>query len=355
MTEPGPGPDPDGVDRLLLAEAAAYAGRRTVVVDDVTGALVGGLAGVHGWFCDSLVDERTVALTAPSLPGSAWLDDALLRGAQLVVARLPKSLAALDELAGAVATYAEPDVVLLAGGLVRHLSRGMNDVLANHFGRVRATLGRFKARALVAEGPTGAAEATAAAAAGWPHVAHHEDEDLAICAHGGVFAGTGIDVGTRVLLGVLDQLPGDAVEVVDLGSGNGVLAAAVARALPAARVLATDVSAAAVRSTRATAEANGLRTVDAVRANGLEGVAPESVDLVACNPPFHRGTALDRDTTPRLFGEVGRVLRPGGELWTVWNSHLPYLPVLRARVGSTKVITQTPRFTVTRSRAPGSS
>src|SRR4051812_64377 len=195
MTEPGPGPDPDGVDRLLLAEAAAYAGRRTVVVDDVTGALVGGLAGVYRWFCDSLVDERTVALAASSLPPSPWLDDALLGGAQLVVARLPKSLAALDELAGAVAAYAEPDVVLLAGGLVRHLSRGMNDELAGHFGQVRATLGRFKARALVAEGPTGAAGRTAPAAGGWARRAHHQDEGPTGCAPRGGVAGGGDRVG----------------------------------------------------------------------------------------------------------------------------------------------------------------
>jgi 16S rRNA (guanine1207-N2)-methyltransferase len=341
--------EPDGVDRLLIEEAAAYAGRRTVVLDDVTGSLVADLPDVAGFFCDSLVDERTVAAATPTVPAAGWPDAALLEGARLVVARLPKSLAALDELAGAVAAYAAPDVVLLAGGLVRHLSRGMNDVLGAHFGQVRATLGRHKARALVAEGPT----SDAAALSRWPHREHHDAEDLTVCAHGGVFAGTGIDVGTRELLDVLHRLPADAQEVVDLGSGNGVLAVGAARVLRDAHVLATDVSAAAVASTRATAAANGLSgRVDAVRTDGLAGVAPGSLDLVVCNPPFHRGTALDRTTTPHLFGEVGAALRPGGELWTVWNSHLPYLPMLRARVGSTSVVAQTPRFTVTRSRAP---
>lgn len=341
---------PDGVDRLLLEEAPAYAGRRTVVVDDVTGALVGGLPEVHGWWCDSLVDEQVVAAAVPAVPAGRWLDPDLLDGARLVVARLPKSLAALDELAGAVAAYAAPDVVLLAGGLVRHLSRGMNDVLGQHFGQVRATLGRHKARALVAGGPRGAGDGPET----WPRTERHEDEDLTVRAHGGVFAGTGIDVGTRVLLDVLDRLPPEATEVVDLGCGNGVLSVGVARALPRARVLGTDVSAAAVGSTLATAEANGvLDQVHAVRVDGLEGVEPGSVDLVVCNPPFHRGTALDRTTTPHLFAQAAAALRPGGELWSVWNSHLPYLPMLRARVGSTSVVTQTPRFTVTRSRRPG--
>jgi len=343
--------EPDGVDRLLLDEAhATRPGLRTVVVDDVTGALTSGLPDVQGFCCDSLVDERLVAEAAPGVPVGAWLDPALLAGAQLVVARLPKSLAALDELAGAVAAYAAPDVVLLAGGLVRHLSRGMNDVLAGHFGQVHATLGRYKARALVGTDPT------ATPMTQWPQRERHEAEDLTVCAYGGVFAGTGIDVGTRALLDVLDRLPQDATEVVDLGCGNGVLSVGVARALPRARVLGTDVSAAAVASTMATAEANGvLDQVHAVRTDGLEGVEPSSLDLVVCNPPFHRGTALDRTTTPHLFAAAAAALRPGGELWTVWNSHLPYLPMLRARVGSTSVVTQNPRFTVTRSRLPRTS
>ncbi len=341
--ETGRMPTPDGVDRLLLAEAEAYAGRPTVVLDDTTGSLVDGLPDVTGWWSDSLLDERSVG-AATGREASGWPDAGLLTGARLVVARLPKGLAALDELAAAVAAYAEPDVVLLAGGLVRHLSRGMNDVLGSHFDEVRASLGRFKARALVAGGPR------PGSASAWPASEHHDDLDLTVVAHGGVFAGTGVDVGTRVLLDRLDRLPGDATSVVDLGSGNGVLAAAVARALPSARVRAVDVSAAAVRSTAATAAANGVGDrVEAVRVDGFAGVDEGSVDLVVCNPPFHRGTAVDRETAPRLFAGAAQALRPGGELWTVWNSHLPYLPILRNRVGSTQVVVQTPRFTVTRS------
>ena len=55
---------------------------------------------MQGYSCDSLLDERAVAEAAPDVPAGAWLDPALLAGARLVVARLPKSLAALDELAG---------------------------------------------------------------------------------------------------------------------------------------------------------------------------------------------------------------------------------------------------------------
>ena len=66
---------------------------------------------------------------------------------------------------------------------------------------------------------------------------------------------------------------------------------------------------------------------------------------------------FDRDTrsvqlTPegRLFEASARVLRPGGELWSVWNSHLAYRPVLERVVGPTRQVSRTSKFTVTASR-----
>jgi hypothetical protein len=35
----------------------------------------------------------------------------------------------------------------------------------------------------------------------------------------------------------------------------------------------------------------------------------------------------------RLFAGAARVLRPGGELWCVYNSHLPHREALRRIVG----------------------
>ena len=42
-----------------------------------------------------------------------------------------------------------------------------------------------------------------------------------------------------------------------------------------------------------------------------------------------------------------RVLEPGGELWTVWNSHLAYKPALNRLVGPTREVARNPKFTVT--------
>ena len=41
------------------------------------------------------------------------------------------------------------------------------------------------------------------------------------------------------------------------------------------------------------------------------------------------------------------MLRPGGQLWCVFNSHLPYRKELNTRLGRTQVAAQDPHFTVT--------
>jgi 16S rRNA (guanine1207-N2)-methyltransferase len=109
-----------------------------------------------------------------------------------------------------------------------------------------------------------------------------------------------------------------------------------------------DQSAAAVASTIATAEANGLADrIEVLRDDAAESVPSGSVDLVVCNPPFHVGAAVVTTAADRLFAAAGRVLRPGGELWTVYNSALRYKPTLARLVGPTTVAAQTPKFTVT--------
>src|SRR5690606_307114 len=146
------------------------------------------------------------------------------------------------------------------------------------------------------------------------------DLGLTVRAHGGAFAGTSIDIGTRFLLGFLGQMR-PAGTALALGCGTGVLATSLAPARPDLALTAADVSAVAVASARATAAANGVADrVTVLRDVGAGSVGDATQDLVVLNPPFHRDAAVDPGLARDLFAEAGRVLRPGGELWTVYNS-----------------------------------
>ena len=353
----------DAADRLILDESAplvAGAGDGGIVVlDDAYGALALGAAaaGARGIRVhqDLVTGVRALAGNAErtgladrvrSLP----LGEELLHGARLVLLRLPRSLDRLDELAGLVARHAASDVVVVAGGRIKHMSLAMNDVLGAWFDRVDVSHARQKSRVLTARGPR---EQRQPPAPGWPRGERHDDLGVTVVAHGGVFAGTGIDIGTRFLLEHLDGAMPDAASAVDLACGSGVVAAWLARRRPALRVTATDRSAAAAASARETAEVNGVvDRVTVTQADALELLPDASEPLVVLNPPFHSDAALHTGIAAHLFDDAARVLAPGGELWCVWNSHLRYRPLLERTVGHTRQVARNPKFTVTASRRP---
>jgi len=377
----------DATDRLLLDEAApllATAGPGDVVViGDRFGALTLGAltlgpdavrtstdavtaeAALQHHVGEPLMDAVRGDRSEVGITGFDHLEPGLFDGARLVLLQLPPSLAELTEIAEAIARDAADDVTVLAGGRVKHMTRSMNEVLAASFTDVRASLARQKSRVLVASGarpeardaaPTFPARAilrdaelvTAAAPTGG-----EAPQGVTVVAHGGTFAGPALDLGTRFLLTTAQKWPAaDRVhDALDLGSGTGLLATVLALRYPDARVVGVDRSAAAVASTRATAEANGAgERVVVLRGDAGEDLAPASVDLILLNPPFHDRAAVRTDAAHRMFVAAGRALRQGGELWCVFNTALHYRQPLTRSVGPTVHIMQNPKFTVTRSR-----
>lgn len=352
----------DATDRLLLEAAAARTepDTRLTVIGDRYGALTLGALGTLGVrqvrvHEDLITGERALlnnaaavglAAVAPGAVDAAGfeqlpLGEELLSGVELVLLQLPRTLAELEEIAAAVARYAAPGVVLLAGGRIKHMSLGMNGVLERHFETVQPQLARQKSRIILASG------ARQTETPEWsPAVERLAELDLDVAAHGAVFAGAKLDIGTRYLLTFLPEMP-QAGHAIDLGCGTGILAAMYARQNPASRVTATDRSAAAVASARATARANGLEDrITALQDDAMSTLPAGSAQLVLLNPPFHLGASVHAGAGIKLFEAAARVLAPGGELWTVFNRHLQYLPALERLVGPTTVKGGNPKFTV---------
>ena len=75
--------------------------------------------------------------------------------------------------------------------------------------------------------------------------------------------------------------------VLDLCTGSGVIAISLAKELPAARVIATEISEPAAALARKNAERNAVADRVEVRVGDLwEPVAGERFDLIAANPPY---------------------------------------------------------------------
>lgn len=160
---------------------------------------------------------------------------------------------------------------------------------------------------------------------------------------------------TEILVdAVRDFAAGRPLTVVDVGTGSGAIAIALARHEPALRIIATDVSADALAVARDNAAANGVAARIAFRHGDLLGPISEPVDIVAANLPYLRVDALadrspDRaalsfeprlatvagadglDLIRRAVADLPRILAPGGAAF--FECDPPQVAAIRALTG----------------------
>lgn len=78
-----------------------------------------------------------------------------------------------------------------------------------------------------------------------------------------------------------------ALRLIDIGTGSGCIALALAKELPEAEVHATDISPAALEIARANAARHQLETrVHFHQSDLLTGLAEETFDFIVSNPPY---------------------------------------------------------------------
>jgi len=81
--------------------------------------------------------------------------------------------------------------------------------------------------------------------------------------------------------------PDAAFDALDLATGSGAVALAIAHERPRCRMTATDVSPVAIETTRGNAVRLGLGArIDALQGSWYEPVAGRSFDLIVSNPPY---------------------------------------------------------------------
>ena len=118
---------------------------------------------------------------------------------------------------------------------------------------------------------------------------------------------------------------GAALRIIDVGTGSGCLAVALAHELPAARVVGTDLSPAAIAVARRNARANGV-------AERIRWVVASLLDGFRAAAPTGRGGG-DAQAGGDGAGGDGA----GGRGWDLIVANLPYVPSAATRVLSPEV------------------
>ncbi|MBD8756052.1 methyltransferase [Pseudomonas coleopterorum] len=346
----------DAADEYLLAHMAEHplpAQARVLILNDSFGALAISLQGSvqvvssGDSFLGALGLEKnltrnglpfdSIAFTPASAPVQGPFDRVLVR--------VPKTLALLEEQLIRLHGHLAPGAEVVAAGMVKHLPHAAGDLLEKYIGTMRPSLAVKKARLLIATD-----EGKPAPVSPYPTCYQLDDPRLTLLNHANVFCREGLDIGTRAFLPHLPRNLG-AARVADLGCGNGVLAIASALANPQASYTLVDESFMAVQSAQENWQAAlGARQVEVRAGDGLAGQAPQSLDVVLCNPPFHQQQVVGDFLAWRMFQQAREALVTGGDLYIVGNRHLGYHSKLARLFRGVEQVAATPKFVVLRAR-----
>lgn len=336
---------------LALHEQGLRADSRVLLLNDSFGALAASLAphcvvtsggDSHLGFLalqknlarNQLPDAAVTFVPASQVPQGPF---------DWVLIRVPKTLALLEEQLIRLHGQLAPGARVIAGAMLKHLPRAAGDLLERYIGPMQASLAVKKARLLSAT-PTD----KPAVVSPYPSRYALEQPPLQLLNHANLFCREGLDIGTRAFLPHLPKSLA-ARRVADLGCGNGVLGIAHALANPQDELTLVDESYMAVQSAAENWRAAlGERPVTIRAGDGLAEQAPESLDLVLCNPPFHQQQVVGDFLAWRMFTQARAALVTGGELWIVGNRHLGYHGKLKRLFRGVEQVAATPKFVVLR-------
>ena len=141
--------------------------------------------------------------------------------------------------------------------------------------------------------------------------------------------------------------PNEVRFVVDLGTGSGCIAVAIAHAFPDARVDAVDISADALEVTAINIEKHGLEDrVTPVQSDFFSALGGRQYDLIVSNPPHYSANTGHADLpSPSRIGKhdeynfhetfyhaCDAFLKDGGETWLMENNSVTgvdtFLPLI---------------------------
>ncbi len=268
----------------------------------------------------------------------------------VLLIKIPKTLALLEDELYRFRPFIGENTLVVGAGMVKGMQRSTFELFEKIIGPTTTSLAKKKARLIFC---TPNPESWCSSS---PYPSHYklEGSDFQIANHANVFSRSKLDIGTRLFVEYLrsgQSSNPNIKDIVDLGCGNGLLGLMAADRYPAATVHYYDESYMAIASSQVNFEAAfGEKRKACYQANNcLDGVAPQSADLILNNPPFHQQHVIGDFIAWQMFKDSFRVLREGGALWVIGNRHLNYHLKLKKLFGNVEVLNSDKKFVLLKS------
>lgn len=283
--------------------------------------------------------------------------DELLQNADIVLFKVPRTLAYVDYLLSQLKQSLPNGTQILAGGMVKLITSSVVKLFEKHFPETRTSLAKKKARLLFAASLTEPENTTkplktGTNKAGNININEVVDDQLNFTLYNwpNVFCREQVDIGARFLLKTLGNYQFENKTVIDLGCGNGILGISVLQQSPTCHMVFVDESYMAIASAKQTFEQASVMldntSVEFFVNHSLLNLSLKLADTVICNPPFHQQSTVTEDIAWQMFKDAHKALKPDGQLFVVSNRHLDYHIKLSKLFGTCKVIASSSKFVV---------
>jgi 23S rRNA (guanine1835-N2)-methyltransferase len=252
---------------------------------------------------------------------------------------VPKSLSLFQFYLHQLYCSLNEDGIIICGFMTRHFTKQILTIAGEYFEDVRQSLAWKKSRVLILKGkkqdivfdPVETIPFT---------FKDGTSEDIR--QYAGVFSSGRIDFATQFLIEHL-AVTSDEQTILDLASGNGVIARAIQLQKPDAELHLMDDYFLAVESSKLNLDHD---KVHFHWRDSIEDIGNVEFDLVVSNPPFHFAHEENIEVAVDLFREVAGKLKPGGRFLCVANKHIGYQSYLKKFFTSCTILAENRKYIV---------
>ncbi len=251
------------------------------------------------------------------------------------IIKIPKSADLFELYLQQLSQSINEQSIVIGSFMTKYFNKSMIEIAEKYFGDITQSKAHKKARLLILKHPKPYKERSLI------KEIKYKDE-ISFKQYFGVFSAKNIDYATQFFMEHLSISEKDD-KIMDLGSGNGVLAWKARELNRTAKINLLDDNYLAIESSKLNM---GEGACFYHFNDDLSHISNNSYDLVISNPPFHFEHENNIEVSLNLFSQVAKILKPKGSFQLVGNKHLNYKTHLSKIFKTIEVVAENDKFVV---------
>ena len=253
---------------------------------------------------------------------------------EIAIVKAPKSLDLFRLQLQKLSKCLGENSQVICGFMTRHFSKQMLEIASDYFEEVEQTKAKKKARLIILS-----IKKKTQSNSLFNEITFG---DKTIKQYFGVFSANKIDQATEFFLDNLN-VDSSAGVILDLASGNGIIAHAIRQQYASAEIHLVDDSYLAVESSKLNMKDENTHHHFS---DSLENFTPEFFDLIVSNPPYHFEYETNIEVALDLFKQVHKKLKTGGHFQMVSAVSLNFKTHLSKLFSKVEILGDNDKFVV---------